>query len=102
MLQQLGPQRRVVLERGMRKSRAQIGIAAERCTNGQQACLWTLVGRQCIELVIADRAEKDRIALERGFTRGIRQRRAVCVDGRASDRRLREREAMLAMRGDGA
>ena len=62
----LGAQRRACRERGVGDRRAQVGEAAEGLADLQQAGFGALVGREGVELVVADRAEQDGVGVERG------------------------------------
>ena len=81
----LGAQRRAVGERGVGDGRAQVGEAAEGLADLQQAGFGALVGREGVELVVADRAEQDGVALERGVEGRGGERRAGRGDGDSAD-----------------
>ena len=69
---------------------AQVGEAAERGANLQQAGFGALVGRQGIELVAADGAEQDGVGVESAAAR-VSAGRGVpsCDDGDAADALVR-------------
>src|SRR6202000_3387187 len=104
-LRDLGTQRRVVSKRGEGQAGAQIRIASEDLADLQQAGFGALVRRQVIELVVADRAQKDRVGVERDVNGLLGQWRAFGSDGDAADERLGELEVetarLVAEFGDG-
>jgi hypothetical protein len=89
-------------ERGIGDGGAQVGEAAEGLADLEQAGLGALVRGEGVELVVADRAHQDGVALERGVERGGGQRRAGGGDGDAADEQGHEGEVVAAELGDGA
>ncbi len=94
----LGAQRRVVGERGEGETGAKVRVAAEDLADLQQAGLGAFVGREVIELVVADRAEENGIGVERDVDGLLRQRRSFGGDGNAADEGFGELEVDAAGR----
>ena len=96
-----GAEGRVFRERGVGDGGAQVGEAAEGLADLEQAGFGALVGREGVELVVADRAHQDGVGLERGFEGRGGERRAGGVDGDSADEQRDEGEVVAAELGDG-
>ncbi len=77
----LGAQRGAVGERGVGDRGAQVGEASEGLADLQEAGFGALVGREGVELVVADGTEQDGVAVERGVERRGGERGAGLGDG---------------------
>ncbi len=97
-----GAERGAFGERGVGDRGAQVGEAAEGLADLQQTGFGALVGRERVELVVADGAEQDGVGVERGVERGGGERRAGFGDGDAADEAFGEGEVVAAEFGDGA
>ena len=101
VLGDFGAQGRVFGERGVGDGGAQVGEAAEGLADLEQAGFGALVRREGVELVVADRAEQDGVALERGVEGRGGERRAGGGDGDSADEERDEGEVVAAELGDG-
>ena len=92
----LGAQRGAVGERGVGDGGTQVGEAAEGLADLQQAGFGALVGGEGVEFVVADSAEQDGVAVERGVERCGGERGAGFGDGDAADEAFDEGEVVAA------
>ena len=89
-------------ERSVGDGGAKVGEASEGLADLQEAGFGTLVGREGVEFVVADCAEQDGVAFERGVERRGGEWRAGFGDGDAADEACDEDEVVAAEFGDGA
>jgi hypothetical protein len=97
----LRAQGRIGGEGGIGDGGAQVGEAAERLADLEQAGFGALVRREGVELVVADGAHEDGVGLEAGVERSRGQRRSGRVNGDSADQQRHEGEVVAAELGDG-
>ena len=96
-----GAEGRVFRERGVGDGGAQVGEAAEGLADLEEAGFGALVGREGVELVVADGAHQDGVGVERGVEGRGGERRAGGVMATPPRRSADEGEVVAAELGYG-